>query len=235
MTETNGLMASDKLVVPASRAKFGKTLLGGFQVVYPCPRCGQELTTKNEAVATGDNCPICQATFVFDEPIREAFVALVREKKEREQRKLAAETEKEKLREARKQEQVRAAAEAADKFRLQREMQRSLEDQHARQSSRSRKQIIERDALNIEEARGCLMVIFGLAGAATAVLLFGAFALFANSQRYDDKSAATTLLVVGISAAVSLTLVYVFFRILGAIHGVLVMILERLESSSDRR
>ena len=43
-----------------------------------------------------------------------------------------------------------------------------------------------------------------------------------------DNGLAGALLAAGFSTAVSLVLVYVFFRILAAIHAVLVMLLDKL-------
>jgi hypothetical protein len=105
---------SETPVVRASRAKFGKTLLGGFQVIYLCPKCKQELTTKNNAVMAGDTCPHCNAAFVFDEQIKQAFAALLAEKVSREESKRAEQAEKERIREEKKQEQERLASESEE-------------------------------------------------------------------------------------------------------------------------
>ena len=224
-------MDNETVVVRASRANFGKTLLGGFQVTYRCPRCKQELITKNDAIAAGDTCPHCQASFAFDDKIKEAFAALVAEKQSRE-------AEKERIREAKKIEQARLAAEkaqivaaAAEQAARDREANRLLEEQREQKARREHRRAHYDNATNLSDAHGCVGAMLVLGGLAVALMLLASFAVLSTGG-YSNEG--TTLLITAASVGVSLSIVYVFFRILGAIHAVLVMILDRLNSSSDR-
>ena len=228
-------MENEKSVVRASRAKFGKTLLGGFQVAYRCPRCKQELITNNNAIAAGDTCPHCQASLTFDDQIKEAFTALLAEKQSRE-------AVKERIKEAKKSaqahwaaEEARLAAEAAEQEARDRKAQ-GLKEAEREQTARREQQKAQHDnALNLNDAHAFLSAILTLGSMGIAFLLIGAFTLFTTASSLNDNATkAGALLITAVSAFVTLSMVYVFFRILGAIHTVLVMILDRLNSSSDR-
>ncbi len=121
-------MENEKLVVPASGAKFGKTLLGGgFRVAYPCPRCKRELETENEAVAGSDKCPHCGASFVFDDIIKEKFLALAAEKRAREASKQAEAEARADTREANRIKAERLAKEA-ERLWIESEVRRQPRD-----------------------------------------------------------------------------------------------------------
>ena len=213
-------MENEKLVVPASIAKFGKTLLGGgFRVVYPCPRCKRELETENDAVEGSDKCPHCGASFVFDDIIKEAFLAQAAEKRAREASKQAEAEARADTREANRIKAERLAKEA-ERLRIESEIR--AEDM-AQKERLSIKQNHEKEARSIDDARGCLQVILFLGGLSVAIMFVGVFVLVDK-----DNGLAGALLAAGFSTAVSLALVYVFFRILAAIHAVLVMLLDKL-------
>lgn len=228
-------MENQKIVVPASVAKFGKTLLGGFNVDYPCPRCRQPLTTKNEAVLSGDHCPHCKTSFVFDAPIRQAVSQFLAEKQIAEQKKQVQEAEKqaarEAAREAKRQAAARQEAEAAEQRAL--EGARELEqEQESRRSQEAMRRVRARD---VGDAVGCLNVILFVGGAAVAFSLLASVLLLVNANALNNGGAiGSNLFVVSVAGAVSLALTYVLFRILGAIHTTLVLILDRLDLESDR-
>ena len=226
--QRNVALENEKLVVPASGAKFGKTLLGGgFRVVYPCPRCKRELETENDAVAVSDKCPHCGASFVFDDRIKEAFLALAAEKRAHKASKQAeveavrlAQAEKEVIREAKRQEGFRLVKESED--RAAREYEHMASDYKAQ--ARFDKQAREKNARSVDGAYAFLTAVLIVGGIGTTLGLLRA--ILAGVE--GDSYLAGALLVAGVSAAVSLLLVYVFFRILEAIHAVLVMILDKL-------
>jgi len=216
-------LENEKLVVPASGAKFGKTLLGGFRVAYPCPRCKRELETENESVAGSDKCPHCGASFVFDDIIKKAFLGLAAEKRAREASKQAEADE------ARLIQAARADTREANRKKAER-LAKESEDRAAREyndmAQKERlliKEKHEKDARSIDDARGCLQVILFLGGLSVAIMFACVFVLVDK-----NNGLAGALLAAGFSTAVSLVLVYVFFRILAAIHAVLVMLLDKL-------
>ena len=214
-------MENEKLVVPASIAKFGKTLLGGgFRVVYPCPRCKRELETENDAVEGSDKCPHCGASFVFDDIIKEAFLAQAAEKRAREASKQAEAEARADTREANRIKAERLAKEA-ERLRIESEVRRQPRDILGRLLIKEKH---ETDARSIDGALGWLQVILFLGGLSVAIMFVGAFFLFGEGM----DGGAGALLAAGFSTAVSLVLVYVFFRILAAIHAVLVMLLDKL-------
>ena len=87
------------------------------------------------------------------------------------------------------------------------------------------KQIHERDARSVDGAYAFVAAVLVFGGVVTTLVLM----LAAFGEGYGiGTDAAAGLLIAGASAAVSLTLVYAFFRILRAIHAVLVQILDRL-------
>lgn len=215
----------------ASRAKFGKTLLGGFQVIYRCPHCKQELTTKNDAVMKGDSCPHCNVDFVFDVQIQGAFADLVAKKASREESKQAEQAEKERIRDARRQEEARLAAESEEQH--QREIEQARARRAEQVAGRPKQQLHGIDARDISEPYGCLKFIFIVAVAAIALVLFGAFVVLnSNYAKPDEKSAAFVSIISVVSAALSVAVVYLLFRVLWAIHALLVQILDRLDSRS---
>lgn len=221
-------MEREELVVPASGAKFGKTLLGGFRVAYPCPRCKRELQTENDAVAGSDKCPHCGASFVFDERIKGAFLALAAEKRARKASK-QAEVDAVRLAQAEKA-QKNLEAEIQEGFRLVQESNdRTAHEsennvREYREIARQAKQAHVENAKNVNGAYAFLTAVLIAGGIGTAIGLLRA----AIAVQQADSFLARSLLIASVSAAVSLMLVYVFFRILTAIHAVLVMILERL-------
>ena len=83
----------------------------------------------------------------------------------------------------------------------------------------------ERDARSVDGAYAFVAAVLVFGGVVTTLVLM----LAAFGEGYGiGTDAAAGLLIAGASAAVSLTLVYAFFRILRAIHAVLVQILDRL-------
>ena len=216
-------MENEKLVVPASGAKFGKTLLGGFRVAYPCPRCKRELETENDAVAGWDKCPHCGAFFVFDERIKGAFLALAAEKRAREASK-QAEADEARLIQAARADTREANRKKAERLAKESEDRAAREYNDMEQKERLLiKEKHEKDARSIDDARGCLQVILFLGGLSVAIMFACVFVLVDK-----NNGLAGALLAAGFSTAVSLVLVYVFFRILAAIHAVLVMLLDKL-------
>jgi len=214
-------LENEKLVVPASGAKFGKTLLGGgFRVAYPCPRCKRELETENDAVAGSDKCPHCGASFVFDDIIKEKFLALAAEKRAREASKQAEAEARADTREANRKKAERLAKEA-ERLWIESEVRRQPRDILGRLLIKEKH---ETDARSIDGARGWLQVILFLGVLSVAIMFVGAFREFGAGM----DGGAGALLAAGFSTAVLLALVYVFFRILAAIHAVLVMLLDKL-------
>ena len=83
----------------------------------------------------------------------------------------------------------------------------------------------ERDARSVDGAYAFVAAVLVFGGVVTTLVLM----LAAFGEGYGiGTDAAAGLLIAGASAAVSLTLVYAFFRILRAIHAVLMQILDRL-------
>jgi len=222
-------MPSKRPVVSARGAKFGKVLmgLGGFQVDFHCPNCKRELTSKNDAIAIGDECPFCKAVFDFDSEITNAYAAFTNEKKSREESRLAAEAEKQKRRQTKEEEQARQSQE--EQRRRDEEWAETEKRLNAARGSQQ-----ESEARNIDGAYGCLNAILITAGLGVLGTLAAALIFVGNSNSSNNnEEIGRSLFILGVTSAVSLTLVFVLFRTLKAIHSVLVMILDRLESSSD--
>lgn len=217
-------MGHETPVVKASSAKFGKTLLGGFRVDYKCPRCKQDLTTKDDAAVKGDQCPHCSTSFAFDEEIQRAYSVFFSEKQSIEQKRQAQQAAADAAREEKQREKARLEAEAAERRRSEAAAERARWAQSQQDEFEKAKQ----SARDISAASGCFTVILVLGIAGVAVTMLAAFAAFANS----NAEVGGSLFVVGVAGVVSLALTYVLFRILEAIHAVLVMILDRLNSSS---
>jgi len=218
-------MPNEKPLISAARSKFGKTLLGGFQVVYLCPGCNQELTSKDDAILADDTCPSCKTTFGFDPTITQAFTSFITEKRDRDAKRLAAEAEKE----TRRREKQAADAKAFSQAEAENEKKRTEQkEKDALAEERARIQ----DARDIRGAYGCLNVIL-IVGVITVLLSALSSLVAFERSNTDGGQLAFSLFGFSISLALSLTLVYVFFSTLKAIHGVLVLILDRLESSSD--
>jgi DNA-directed RNA polymerase subunit M/transcription elongation factor TFIIS len=220
-------MGNTTLIVSSKRATIRRTLLGGLQVAYPCPRCRDQLITKND-VSLGDKCPRCATAFDFDDEIKKTFSAFVAEKQSRDAQLAAQKVEQQRLLEAEKEERAREAVAAEAEYRLLQKIERAEAVRIERDAEQQAKRAFESAARSIDEPYQMLAAILAMAWIATAIVSLAAFVSFANS----NAEAGGTLLIVGVSSAVTLTLVYVFFRTLRAIHTVLVMILDRLESSS---
>lgn len=217
-------MANDTFVVRPSIAKYGKTLLGGFHVDYSCPRCRHALTTTDDAVVQGDYCPHCKLRIEFDEHIKKAAEPILVAKQARDQRRQAERAEKERAKEEAKKEKARLEREAAKQFAQENEQYRSAITQQEQAERRSRERATRANARDISDATALLAVVLSLGGFGAVISLMMGFAL----------SSGGDLFVVGLAVAVSLAVTYGVVRILTAIHTVLVMILERLDSSSDR-
>lgn len=225
-------MSSKRPVVSARGAKFGKVLmgLGGFQVDFHCPNCKRELTSKDDAIAIGDECPFCKAVFDFDGEITNAYAAFANEKKSREESRLAAEAEKQKRRQTKEEEQARRSQEE----RRRRDEEWAETEKRLNAARRSQQESNDNEARNIDGAYGFLNAILIMAGLGVLVTLAAAFIFLGNSNSLNsNEEIGRSLFILGVTSAVSLTLVFVLFRTLKAIHSVLVMILDRLESSSD--
>jgi hypothetical protein len=205
-------MPDDKLVVHASDAKFSKSLMGAFQVAYPCPRCTQELMTKNEALMTGDCCPHCKVSFVFDDRIQQAFAVLLAEKRSKEERKLADKTAKEKLIEAERHEHQRRYEQL-----LQKDREREKQEKERRN---------EMHARDISVASGIVMTTAVLGWIGAGFVLFASLVCAVNPEQSHRSQG---LLTTGVASLVSVNVFFAFFRILEAIHAVLVKILDRSE------
>ena len=226
-------MDNEKLVVKAKQAKLGRTLLGGVQVVYPCPRCRDELITKND-VSLGDTCPRCKTSFEFEDEIKGVFAKFEAQKKQQAEAQAAAQAEKEKIRQAKQEERARLAAQQDAEAQERGRETYAAEAARQRDAAQARKQDEEKAARDVSAPYGCLVALLVLGWLASGGMVFVALLFAGNSSpSAREQAIVETLLILGVSSAVSLAVIYVFFRLLRAIHAMLVAILDQLNSSSD--
>ncbi len=68
------------------QVKLVKTMLGGYQVSYGCPQCGEPLRSPVADIGKSDNCPACKQSYVVPTgpDVQKVLNKLQREKKEKE-------------------------------------------------------------------------------------------------------------------------------------------------------
>ncbi len=227
-------MSAEKPIVKADGATFGKTLLGDFRVDYSCPRCNGLLASNTEAIASGDNCPTCGSSFSFDDEIKKAVSDFLLEKKEREEKRAAEKVEKQRLRQRQREEEARATVAAQLASYQRREADRAEQWQRLHQEQGRRDHNSAQEARSLDGPYGCLTAALVMGGFGVGILLLASFAVFSNSNSLNGyEQVGFTLFVSAVSLAFSLTIVYVLFRFLKAIHSLLVLIADRLSESSD--
>lgn len=216
-------------VVQAAGAKIGKSLMG-FVVSYRCPRCSEDLKSWNKAIEAGDACPRCDTRFVFHAAIQKHFFEYEAEKRRQEDRQIAEEEEKRRRRNSdRAQKDVERQQKAAEAGRQREREQRLKLEALAKQARRKK----VKHARDIGSASGCMGSILMLGFIVSGVAFVGGVVLFANASNQNNfESSAGLWIAVGFSAILSLSLIYVFFRVLEGIHAMLNLILDQLQSSS---
>jgi hypothetical protein len=226
-------MDNEKLVVKAKRAKLGKTLLGGLQVVYPCPRCKDELTTKND-VSLGDTCPSCKASFEFESEIKDVFAKFEAQKKQQAEAQAAAQAEKERIRQAQQAQQAKAKAEAWAEEQWKRNVERGEAAERERKARLAESRSQGDAARQMQGAYGCVTAIIGFSALCAVLVILGSMMLlFSPTSPPGIQDTAIFYLIYGGSCLASLIVLDIFFRFLKALHGLLVAILDRLDSSSE--
>jgi hypothetical protein len=229
-------MDNKSLVVKAQRATLAKTRLGGLQVVYPCPRCKDELTTKND-VSLGDTCPSCNTSFEFDAEIKDTFAKFEAHKKQQAEAlaaaQAAAQAEKERIRQAQKSQQEKARAEALSQEQLKRNVEREEAAERERKAELSKARVQEIAARDVSGAYGCLGALLGISFLSAVLVVLGSMAFLASPGSFPQKEQIGIFyFVYGLSCFGSLVVLSVFFKFLFAMHRLLVAILDRLDSSS---
>jgi len=99
----------------ATRYEVSKNLLGAYVVKYPCPHCGEKLSSALKEAGTQDNCPNCYRLFVVPGAEAVAQVAAMRRAaaERKEQVKAELRQEKQQRKNQREKERARAREEAA--------------------------------------------------------------------------------------------------------------------------
>jgi len=95
-------MPSPPRVVQFADATVSKSWGGDLKFSYPCPKCGDNLTSTNDEVLRQDECPSCGRAFVFDEPSKQAWYSHEAERQEAERQKAIEQKRKEEEREQRR-------------------------------------------------------------------------------------------------------------------------------------
>jgi uncharacterized Zn finger protein (UPF0148 family) len=217
-------MTANRAIVSASQAKFGKTLLGAFEVAYRCPKCKAELKSKGLPIVDGDSCPNCQSAFEFDLPIKEAFASFQQTIADRAEEKRLAKLQKEQAATAQKERwwQQEHAAQAE---------RQASEAAQKRQVTNMKK--IE-SVKDIDTPYAYLMLILGFCGFGIFLMFLFSIRFWFNNDNWDDANAWPGVLATVASAA-SLLIVLIFFQMLKAIHALLVKILNQLRMQADER